>query len=154
MNPSTVQSLHHTTVRIFEELGFLMTTETIDEMQRQTELNAAVRIDFKGPCDGTLLMRTYGICLPELTENMLGESHPTESGLHDDALGELANVVCGNILPSLTDENEVFNLMAPVVTREDQLTPELPLVHDVCVGLENGRAELSVHLDSRHPVTR
>ena len=64
-----------------------------------------------------------------------------------DALGEIGNVICGNVLPALGGKEAVFDLSAPEV-RTGQL-PEVSGMEQVAgirLGVDEGRAELTIHL--------
>jgi hypothetical protein len=61
---------------------------------------------------GALTVAVSGDVADALAANMLGTAHagPAE---RRDAVGELANVVCGNVLPLLAGREAVFRLGAP-----------------------------------------
>jgi CheY-specific phosphatase CheX len=93
-------------------------------------------------------MEVAGRFLVDLAANMLGtEDDPTDEVVLD-ALGEVTNVICGNVLPSLSGANAVFDLSAP----EPALAPLPPAaspegeVARVVMGLEEGRAEITIRL--------
>ena len=73
-----------------------------------------VAVIFTGPFDGALILSASDGVLPELAANMLGLENccaPT-SEQQEDALKELANVICGNLLPVLAGEEAVFDVHA------------------------------------------
>ena len=91
--------LYSTAILTFEDLGFLLPDDGVSEEQGGASFRASARIHFRGPSEGYLCIRLYGGFLPELTANMLGEEEiPSEEG-QADVLGELSNVICGNLLP-------------------------------------------------------
>lgn len=109
--------LAEVTADTLEKLAFLFATPmdaspAIDETQLTT-----VRVEFGGAFAGGVELSLSGPVLDELAVNMLGaddgESIAPEARL--DALKELANVVCGNLLPILGGGEAVFNIQAPVV---------------------------------------
>ena len=57
--------------------------------------------------------------LPGLAANMLGVDEAPGSAEQADALGELANVLCGNLLPAIAGEQHVFILEAPGPGRDE-----------------------------------
>ncbi len=77
----------------------------------------AASVSFAGPFSGNLIMVVSGQILPELTGNMLGVDDNAETTLEQrhDALKELINVICGNLLPTIAGKHSIFNVNAPVI---------------------------------------
>ena len=76
----------------------------------------AVRVAFRGPFDGALHVAVSAPLAAALAANMLGIplAHArADAALRQDALGELANVICGNVLPLVGGRAAVFHLAAP-----------------------------------------
>ncbi|HOW17863.1 MAG TPA: chemotaxis protein CheX, partial [Phycisphaerae bacterium] len=61
------------------------------------------RVDFEGPFCGSVSLTVPEALVPELAANMLGEDDPAAPSpqQQQDALGELANVMCGNLVQAL-----------------------------------------------------
>ena len=75
-------------------------------------------VDFSGPFAGALFVSAPTALLPELAANMLGfEEEAGEPGpeVQNDALKELLNVICGNLLPEIAGAEAVFKVHAPQV---------------------------------------
>ncbi len=78
------------------------------------EATAAVRVDFSGPVSGYLLVTAPRRMLPALASNMLGlEPDEIDECAGVDALKELGNVICGNLLPALAGPEPVFRMSPP-----------------------------------------
>jgi len=131
----------------FEEMGFLLPTLEIDEQQLNAQVEAAVSVEFKGPFSGKLLVKVCGGLLPILAANMLGEEDVPPKSLQYDALGEIANVICGNMLPCIAGSKDFFHVGAPKMVE----SIDLPPVAQVQVGLGLGRADLLLFI-SNDPV--
>jgi len=105
-----------------------------------------VEVRFTGPLAGRLVLNVSRGVLPGVAGNMLG-IEPEEVSESDslDALGELANVICGNVLPEIAGDRAMFDLSrpAPPVT-----SPAAPPQTRVEVGLEAGRAEVAIYLEA------
>jgi hypothetical protein len=74
-------------------------------------LAGAVSVDFSGPIAGTFCMWFFGRLPQVIAESMLGgaaSSYQTE-----DAMKEIANVICGNILPYVAGPEPILKLDAP-----------------------------------------
>jgi hypothetical protein len=130
----------------FEELGFLLPTPEINEQQLNAQVEAEVSVEFEGPFSGKLLVRISGGLLPIIAANMMGEEEVSSKSLQYDALGEIANVICGNMLPGIAGSDKVFHVGAPVIGE----SIDLPPVAEVQVGLGEGRADLLLFV-SRYP---
>lgn len=122
----------------FEDLGFLLVELELRDDQRAAELEGAVSVGFEGSLGGRVEVRTFGGVLPVLTMNMLGEGGFPSRRLQHDALGEVANVICGNVLPLLAGPREVFRLSAPAPAPDPAAAPTATAV----LGVERGRAEV------------
>lgn len=120
----------------------------LSEEQAAAPLDVAASVEFRGPMTGRLVLRASSAILPEVANNMLGADDQRPSALQRDALGELANVICGHVLPLIGGSDAVFNLAAP------HLHPigTLPMretdspAATVQVGLEQGRAEATLFI--------
>jgi CheY-specific phosphatase CheX len=135
-------------------LGFILPSFDLNDAQKRARPDAAVEITFRGIFSGRLVLTVSGPILAVVVGNMLGEDEsemPREAQL--DALGELANVICGNVLPEIAGDRETFSLTPPV------LLAEIPgpsaawagIVGEVRVGLDDGRAEVRLYLEGEVP---
>jgi CheY-specific phosphatase CheX len=107
--------LYQTAVWTFEELAFMFCTpELLDEVM-ECKPQATASVTFSGPMSGKLVVSLCGEMLSELASNMLGQEESPSEREQLDALGEVANVICGNILPKVTGSDEVFRIDAPDV---------------------------------------
>ncbi len=134
--------------RTFEEIGFFCPTLKLDEQQSNAPLEAVVSVKFEGPFCGRLELRLYGNLLPTVVANMLGEDETQSECQQHDALGEIANIVCGNLLPTVAGSRAVFNLGTPQLlgTAASSGKKESPEA-EVRLGLEDGRADLLFFAD-------
>lgn len=146
MSSTTARSLLRATTATFEELALLFPETELSPEQAAAPLDVSVSVDFRGPLTGRLVVRASSNILPSIAANMLGESESEQ--LQRDALGEIGNVICGNVLPLIAGTDKIFNLAAPVVH-----TGEFTLHRDddapsgrISVGVEEGRAEATLYL--------
>ncbi len=132
----------------FEELGFICPTLKLDEQQSAAPLEGVVSVKFEGSFDGRLELKLYGNLLPTVVANMLGEDETQPEGRLHDALKEIANVVCGNLLPAVAGSGAVFELGVPQLldTTGCSGRNESPEA-EVRLGLEHGRADLLFFAD-------
>jgi CheY-specific phosphatase CheX len=130
-------------LQVFEDLGFLLPSAELDADQAEAETQAAVTVAFSGPIEGMILLTLSGPILPVLTANMLGDESPTTEDQEIDALKEVCNVICGNLLPNLIEDDAVFDIHPPQVQDVKNLESyrQMPSIHQA-IGLEEGRADI------------
>jgi len=106
----------------FESLAFLLPMPEPDGPIENCPA-AVVSVRFRGPFDGKVIVTLPETVLGELTCNMLGldDGDNVSVDTQHDALKELANVVCGNMLPEIAGPAAVFNVDGPEIV--DALTP-------------------------------
>ncbi|SRR5690554_3510651 len=135
-----LKSAHET----FANLAFMFIMDESADVAEGRPPWLAVTVSFTGPLKGKLTMRVSSEVPAPLAANMLGladDQTPTrEQQL--DALRELLNVICGNMLPLLAGSDEVFNVGAPDIVDSSHLNMVDPMV----LYLEAGQAEISLEL--------
>jgi len=114
MNRQLDEILWSVTEETFEALAFLLPMPEPSE-PFESGPAVAVSVRFHGPFGGKVVLTLPEAVLGELTCNMLGLDDGVETpvDIQQDALKELANVVCGNILPEIAGTTTVFNVDGP-----------------------------------------
>jgi len=121
MNGSELDKmLHRVAADTFEALALMF---LVPEEEACFDLGGIQtgRVAFSGPFAGELVVRVSAGVLPELTANMLGadEDSAPSTEQQEDALKELTNVICGNLLPVLAEPHAIFHVDAPVFLSAD-----------------------------------
>jgi len=147
-----VETLSQVAEETFESLAFILALpEDMGELPTGTPVVSTVL--FTGPCTGALSVAAPKEMLAELAENMLGEmDEPTEEQ-QSDAMRELVNVVCGNLLPRVRGNEAVFNVQRPSKPKEGQVATSLGGCSPVAVvemQLEWGKTQLALFLSDEH----
>ncbi|MBN2008494.1 chemotaxis protein CheX [candidate division KSB1 bacterium] len=149
MSNDIAQILHEIAASTLEEMCFMFEEPDLDEDQFHLRGGKAALIKFKGAFSGTMILKASGRILQAFGENMLGEDELTE-GQMQDALGEVSNVICGNVLPEISgSKKDVFDLESPIIYRLDELpeiNAELP-IESVRLPLEEGFIEIQLIRD-------
>lgn len=108
------------TTSTFEELALLLVVapEARPDAPAAAPADAprppcGVRVDFDGPWSGSVVVRVDEAVLDASAANMLGIAAAPDAAARRDALGEIANVICGNVLPAIAGRAAVFALQAP-----------------------------------------
>ncbi len=154
MSNTTDRLLQRATASTFEELAFLFPDAECTEEQDAAPLDAAVTVEFHGPMRGRLVLRVSSVLLPAIAANMLGEEESRQVPLQRDALGEMANVVCGNLLPLVAGADAVFRLDAPRwhaadAPAADTRAGDVPVAR-IVFGVDDGRVESQLFVFSGH----
>lgn len=139
--------LHNIATLTFEQLGFMFPMPELAEQYETAGFEGAAGVSFHGPVNGRLVIATYGELLPALAANMLGEESAPEEH-RQDALGEITNVVCGNILPKIGGPLALFGIGAPKPMAADAVSRREgeEIAAKVELPLEGGRAEVSLFM--------
>jgi chemotaxis protein CheY-P-specific phosphatase CheC len=154
MNNSAEKILYRKAALIFEELGFLMPRSDAGEYNRAGSNHAIV--SFNGPFSGCLLLSLSSEILPQLSANMLGEQGSSVASLEQDALCEVANVICGNALPAIYGFEPIFHLDAPKSIDESDFENLESAYHQaarVNITFDTGHAEVTLLVDKSQSPT-
>lgn len=108
MQDSARTALQRAAISTFEQVAFLL-LEPDDSMIVET-IDAERVVEFSGPPDGYLALRVGGGILPGIAESMLGYGDAPGRETQLDALGELANMICGSVVPLLGARDTLFRL--------------------------------------------
>lgn len=135
MTPQTTPNFDKVIFRVaeetFGELAFMLVVppEFGDGDDAPQGWTHVAMVDFTGPFDGQLFVAISGQMLSPLAANMLGlemGEDPPEGVDPIDALKELLNVICGNLLPAMAGEEVVFHIGAPLILDKAELPDSLP----------------------------
>lgn len=151
LEPQPASTLQEVAERTFEDLAFILTTpEEFSDGNIPGGPTLVTNVVFTGPAEGTLFMSVPQEMLAELADNMLGiEDAPSEEQRHD-ALKELLNVVCGNLLPVIAGSQAVFDVGAPAQPKSGSV-PQTYRQHEpnaiASLLLDSGQANLALFTD-------
>ena len=125
-----------TAARVFEDLCFA-TVEQADPEAPVRVWDSVSVVGFRGARTGVLVARMAGVNTRQIAEAMLGDDEGITQALEQDALGELCNVLCGNILSSVISSTAEFDLTHPRIVHwhGDTVTG-----HDPMIAAANGTA--------------
>jgi CheY-specific phosphatase CheX len=154
MTSTTRSPLLTATTRTFESLALLLPSTEPTGAEATARPAHAVRVVFTGPLRGCLALRVTDDVAHAFAENMLGVAE-ADATMVRDALGEVANVVCGNLLPDLAGREAVFHLSAPEpIDVTDATWCARPAVSALAasLGIDGGRADIALHLDPATPL--
>ena len=130
----------------FESLAYFFAEPGTADAVPTDEVDGVVGVAFSGPAHGGVILQLSGGVLPALAANMLGLDEQSSSHDQRDALGEAANVICGNVLPRIAGTAAVFALGVPMPYRSwDEAVEVLgALTARVRLDVEGGRADVGL----------
>lgn len=138
--------LYKATALTFDELGFMYAMPELADDTEDAIFEAQANVEFSGPFSGNLSVVVRGDILSPLASNMLGEDSPPSKYQQLDALGEIANVICGNVLPNIGSPKDVFRIGAPQVTETESACAEGVSSRTALVRLPLGQGRADVFL--------
>jgi CheY-specific phosphatase CheX len=99
------------------KLAFLFAAPLEGPAPEGTRGLATVRVQFSGPLCGGMQLSLSRPLLAELAGNMLGvdEGSALSADEQHDALRELINVICGNLLPMIGGSSVEFHIQTPFI---------------------------------------
>ncbi|HNT33855.1 MAG TPA: chemotaxis protein CheX [bacterium] len=118
MNEEMTETLNRIVCDVFERMAFMfgeiVEKASLPSLQRTGYL---AKMGFEGPICGSVSMAVAQSMCPVIAANVLGmdedDEFVTEKSL--DALKEMLNVICGQIVTSLAGDEPVFDLSVPQV---------------------------------------
>ncbi len=152
MNASLNDLVAKTASETLENLAFVFSfPKTESDAPPETAGAVLCKIGFSGPFSGVLDMSITEGCLAELAANMLGiDEEEISAEQKADAVKEVINVICGNLLPAVAGTRALFDLDAPETT--DELTESigrgLQPAARAFLELEEGTCALRLSVDS------
>jgi hypothetical protein len=152
MTPPLSQVLSAVTGETLEKLAFLFASPLEGPAKADWPELQAVRVAFTGPFCGRLDLGLSAAVLAELAANMLGADDGAQLSADErcDALKELANIVCGNLLPAIGGIAAEFNIEAPRIMPR---AGEEPAEAESLLSLENGWCRAALRLQGFPPAS-
>lgn len=130
------RALRAAATRAFEELGLLCVRDSEPDASTIGRSPEIMRVEFTGTRRGRLVLQVSGDVLDAVTANMLGTDGPHSDDVRTDALGELANVICGNVVPAYAGARATVVLAKPAPGPKPRTRPRARAV----LALESGTA--------------
>jgi CheY-specific phosphatase CheX len=159
MNPPYKDILDAVARETFENMAFLLVMDDEGDFTDNAARPApaiGAKVSFAGPASGEVYLTVSAEALPALTNNMLGTEDALDGSpsatpdQQTDALKELLNVVCGNLLPRLAGTQAVFDVHAPQildVPRIPETSQNRPPVAATNLSLDAGASELALFMN-------
>lgn len=143
MNEAVQRALYRVTEEVLEQLAFIFSFPEEDRPPIRGPEAIGARVSFDGPFAGALHLRVSRDIGPELAGNMLGvEAEETTPEQRTDAVKELINVICGNLLPAIAGKRAVFNVDPPALLPETEIEAPVEPLAEARLSLEEGECDI------------
>ncbi|MBN1470365.1 MAG: chemotaxis protein CheX [Syntrophaceae bacterium] len=146
--------LQEAAIKTFEDICFMYLEPELRDSQKNLEPDATTEVKFRGGFSGKLIIESRGGLVIAAASNMLSNDHPSLQQ-QMDALGEIANIICGNIVPSLgRGKGKGNKIESPRFLNKDELLKEEkghPFA-EVTLNFNQGRADIKLFVDNDNPV--
>jgi len=152
MRTKVEKELLRSATAAFENACFMYPVPELKEVQRTFTVEAAAEIKYRGSFTGRLVIETSGGLYSAIAVNMLGTGDITGEQKRD-ALGEMANIICGNVIPALVGGGSEYSIESPRMLDTSELRNNKlgePLVQ-VVLNLDKGRADLKFYVNGYYP---
>lgn len=116
--------LIETAMKIFEEAAFALIDGVERDEDREQQPQMATKVSFQGPKTGTIYVKLDEQLAIMFAENMLGldPGDPEARNKGADAMKELSNMICGNLLPVVYGIETEFIVLAPEIISPDDFS--------------------------------
>ena len=155
MNAAISGMLTDVVVDTLEKLAFLFAVPLEGSAPEDTQELATVQVRFSGPLCGGMQLSLSLPVLAELAGNMLGadDGSALSADEQHDAMRELINVVCGNLLPLIAGNSAEFNIQTPFISAAGtSAAGEFGPVAAVSnLSVESGICQVALQLDGPVP---
>ena len=142
--------LIESTVRTLEDLCFMYQEPELKDAQENLPLEAAAEVKYRSDdFTGKLLIETRGRLFSAIATNILSNDDPIAQQ-KKDALGEIANIICGNIVPSLGGGGREYKIESPIFLNKDELLKEEKLgkpLAEITLNFNDGRVDIKLFVD-------
>jgi len=145
-------ALIEASIRTFEDVCFMYLVPELKDSQKELVVEAAAEVKYKGEYTGKLIIEARGELFTAIATNMLSNEIPNTQQ-KKDALGEIANIICGNIVPSLGRQGgRGYKIESPRFLQRDELLKEegqsAPLA-EIVLNFNQGRADIKFFVNSQ-----
>ena len=148
MKTKIEKALLEASINTFEDVCFMYTAPELKDTQKNLTLEAASEVKFRGDFTGRLVIETRGGLFSAIAANILSSEIPS-SQKKKDALGEIANIICGNILPYLSHSRQGYKIESPTSLKKDEIKKEMkekPMA-EITLNFNEGRADIKFYVD-------
>ncbi|MGP8154859.1 MAG: chemotaxis protein CheX [Smithella sp.] len=149
MKAKIKKALEEAAVNTFEDICFMYQVPELKDVQKNLTLEAAAEVKYRGDYTGKLLIETRGGLFSAIAANILSIDSPS-SQQKRDALGEIANIICGNVVASLGRSRLGYKIESPNALKKDELLKDKrqgKFLVEIAMNFNEGRADIKFFVD-------
>jgi len=146
------QILYQVTEDVLGKLAFMFSFPDDERELIENDSVLTASVSFDGLYKGRVVMMISDHILPELAGNMLGieEDETTTSEQQYDALKELINVICGNLLPEIAGKEAIFKVGLPqIFLNQAPPVADLNPVSSAKLAIEDGECDIHLYIEGK-----
>ncbi|MEN6449045.1 MAG: chemotaxis protein CheX [Thermoguttaceae bacterium] len=152
MNSEFDNALAKVTEDTFASMAFVLPLGEQDGGEDDAPPQTSASIRFSGPFGGSLTLSVSSRMVAILADNILGRAERGSASPEEqqDALKEILNVICGNLLPRIATPSDMFHVSQPRFLSSGDAAESFvdgTLAAAIAVRFDCGRANLSLYLD-------
>lgn len=149
MSRKLKDKIYDIAINAFEVTCFMFPLEEqeIEEPPKISESTKRAAVDFNGAAEGRMIIHPSEELLTAIAANMLGVENPNEEE-EVGALCEIANIICGNIVPLFAKNDSICYVEPPFILTGNAAIgdPDKDIEEErIQVYLDEGTVEISVH---------
>lgn len=143
--------IYDSAIRTFEMMCYMFPLDE-DEIALESpcsdETCLSALVTFDGASDGGMIIRSDSDLIDAIAVNMLGNDDATPDQ-KKGALCEIANIICGNIIPHFSDGEKISYIRPPAIVESGEDPHErfsgMEKVGPVHIDLDEGRAAIVLY---------
>ncbi len=151
MDEEIKEIMSRVVIETLEKLAYIFSSPD-DEMDSLTTDSVCVTVTFSGPFSGQLTMKTTTLVVMELTANMLGiDEEDITPEQQSDALKETINILCGNLLPAISGDQDIFIINAPMIIDVEEIKEPENAYSTACFSIDDEMCVIYLFVDGDIP---
>ncbi|MBN4061186.1 chemotaxis protein CheX [bacterium AH-315-I18] len=155
MQPELIEKTNNVLCKVMESMAFIFVDPTpSDSLDVENEIVGSylhAHMKFTGPHTGSINLHLPTVMMSAISANMLGVNEDDEDALSQqlDAVRELLNVICGQVLTEIWGTEPVFDLCIPTVDPIDnnRVKPAVIRPDTTCFTSDEGLVLLEINID-------
>lgn len=152
MNENVERLLSMAAVRTFEDMCYLYVEPELRADEQRGAIETAAEVKFRGDFNGNLVLATTTAVSHAIAAQMLGTEKP-DAQQQQDALCEVVNIICGNLIPGLITSGRLCQIETPRIIKNVKGYQNLfgaPIVIKA-IDLDPGRVFFWLYIDGYFP---
>ena len=147
-----MDNIRQIALKTFEITCYMFPLEEweLEDYEQDARQKASIKavVEFEGASEGAMVIAPSQNLLENIAANMLGTDE-TDQSQREGALGEIANIICGNAAPLFSDSEEICYIVPPRIFEIGENTDRLyegMSKQSLELKFDEGEAEILIYL--------